>query len=146
MDDDLAFARLDLNPPERFQTLRRDLGVTTFGLNLIVLKPGQRGRIHVHERQEEVFVVIDGRLTLVTGGEERDLEQGELVRIAPHVRRQLLNRGPGNVVVLAIGSANPHDGRDGIAFAAWEDTDGRAPQETPLPEDLPADELRTDEN
>ena len=111
-----------------------------------MLKPGQRGRIHVHERQEEVFVVIDGRLTLVTGGEERDLEQGELVRIAPHVRRQLLNRGPGNAVVLAIGSANPHDGRDGMAFAAWEDTDGRAPQETPLPEDLPADELRTDEN
>ena len=143
MDDDLAFARLDLNPPERFQTLRRALGVTTFGLNLIVLKPGQRGRIHVHERQEEVFVVIEGRLTLVTGGEERDLEQGELVRIAPHVRRQLLNRGPGNVAVLAIGSANPHDGRDGVAFAAWEDTDGRTPQETPLPEDLPAGELRT---
>lgn len=143
MDDDLAFARLDLDSPERFQTLRRDLGVTTLGLNLIVLKPGQRGRIHVHERQEEVFLVIDGRLTLVTGGEERDLEQGELVRIAPHVRRQLVNRGPGNVAVLAMGSANTHDGRDGTAFATWDDDDGRPPQEVPLPDDLPGDGLRT---
>ncbi len=143
MSDDLSFTRLDLSPPERFQTLRRELGVTTFGLNLIVLTPGQRGRIHVHERQEEVFLVIEGTLTLVTDDSERDLEQWELVRIAPHVRRQLVNRGPGNVAVLAMGSANPHEGRDGTAFAGWDDTEGRSPPETPLPEDLPAGELRT---
>ena len=69
MGDDLSFARLDFATSERFQLLRRELGVTTFGLNLIVLKPGQRGRIHRHERQEEVFVVLEGQLTLVADGE-----------------------------------------------------------------------------
>ncbi len=143
MSDDLSFTRLDLHPPERFQMLRRELGVTTFGLNLIVLKPGQRGRIHTHERQEEVFLVLEGRITLVTDDGERDLGQWDLVRVAPHVRRQLVNRGPGEVALLAMGSANPHEGRDGVAFASWDDTEGRSPQETPLPEDLPAAELRT---
>ena len=38
----------------------------------------------------------------------------------------------------AIGGAEPHEGRDGVAFAAWEDEEGRSPQEVPLPPDLPA--------
>ena len=37
---------------ERFQRLREPLGVRSFGINLIRLQPGQRGRIHRHERQE----------------------------------------------------------------------------------------------
>ncbi len=142
MSDDLSFARLDFATSERFQLLRRELDVTTLGLNLIVLKPGGRGRIHRHERQEEVFLVLAGRLTLATEGEERDLEQWEIVRVAPHVRRQIINRGPGDCALLALGSANAHEGRDGTAFTAWEDSTGGAPQEIPLPDDLPASELR----
>lgn len=140
---DLDFAHLDFATSERFQLLRRELGVTTFGLNLIVLQPGQRGRIHRHERQEEVFVVLEGRLTLVTEGDERDLDRWDVVRVAPQVRRQLVNRGPRDCALLAMGSANPHEGRDGTAFATWDDTTGTPPQETPLPQDLPAAELRT---
>lgn len=143
MSDDLKGTRLDFATPERFQLLRRELGVTTFGLNMILLRPGQRGRIHTHERQEEVFLVLDGRLTIVTDDGEQDFEQWEIMRVAPHVRRQLVNRGPGDVAILAMGSANAHDGRDGMAFATWEDTTGRAPQEVPLPDDVPSGELRT---
>lgn len=142
MTEGVAFTHLDLDTRERFQTLRRELGVTTFGLNLMVLQPGQRGRIHRHERQEEVFVVLEGRLTLVIEGEERDLMSGEVVRIAPEVRRQLMNRGPARVAVLAMGSANAHEGRDGVAYASWDATDGTPPQESPLPDDLPVAELR----
>lgn len=144
MTGGVTYTRLDLDTPERFQTLRRELGVSTFGLNLIVLQPGQRGRIHRHERQEEVFVVVDGRLTLVVEGQERDMGRGELVRVAPDVRRQLVNRGPSPVAVLAIGSANPHEGRDGIAFSSWDAAEGVPPQDSPVPEDLPPERLRTD--
>jgi uncharacterized cupin superfamily protein len=139
----VQITRLDLTPPERFQSLRRERGVTTLGLNLIALKPGQRGRIHRHERQEEVFIVLRGRLTLVVDGDERDLEQWDAARVAPDVRRQLVNRGPDDVVMLALGSANPHDGRDGIAYVTWDAAEGTSPQETPLPEDLPGEELRS---
>lgn len=34
---DVAFTALDLDASERFQSLRRELGVTTFGINLSLL-------------------------------------------------------------------------------------------------------------
>jgi hypothetical protein len=75
-------------------------------------------------------------------GIERPLAAGEIMRVAPGVRRRVLNLGPELVSVLAIGGANPHEGRDGRAYRDWSDTDPRTPQEIPLPEDLPASELR----
>lgn len=138
--DGLSFARLNLNTRERFQTLRRELDVTTFGVNLMVLQPGQRGRIHSHLRQEEVFLVLEGRLTLIVNGEDHTLETWDLARVAPDLRRQLVNRGPGPVAVLALGSANDHDGRDGVAYLEWEATEGAPPQEVPIPDDLPPSE------
>ena len=83
MEPGTAIARLDLDPDDRFVRLRRDLGVSSFGINQIVLRPGERGRIHRHVRQEEVYLVLAGRLTLLVEGEETELEDGELVRVAP---------------------------------------------------------------
>ena len=77
--------------------LRRRLGVTAFGLNQIMLRPGQRGRIHRHEHQEEVYLVLSGTLTLEVEGEARDLAAGDLARIGPEVRRRMVNLGPGDL-------------------------------------------------
>jgi quercetin dioxygenase-like cupin family protein len=139
METGVSTAALDPDSEERFVPLRRLLGVTSFGLNQILLRPGQRGRIHRHASQEEVYLVLAGTLTLLVEGEERELRQGELVRVAPAVRRQLVNRQPGeDLLVLALGGAGEHVGRDGEAFASWDQREGRPPQETLLPEDLPA--------
>jgi uncharacterized cupin superfamily protein len=138
-EPDLAFATLDPGADERFVSLRRQLGVSAFGMNLLVLQPRQRGRIHAHERQEEVYMVIEGELTLVVEGKEHVLPKDRLARVAPSVRRQLVNRGPGRLVVLALGGSGEHVGRDGRAWESWEEgNEGRPPQEVPLPEDLPA--------
>ncbi len=134
--------RLDLDHPERFQRLRADLGVTAFGLNLMVLRPGQRGRVHRHRHQEEVYVVLRGTLTLVLEDGERDLAPHDVVRVPPEVRRQLVNRGPEPVTVLALGGAGTHEGRDGEAFASWDATEPIAPKDVPLPDDLPPAERR----
>jgi mannose-6-phosphate isomerase-like protein (cupin superfamily) len=142
MELGVRLTRLDLDGGERVQTLRRDLGVSSFGLNLILLAPGQRGRIHRHARQEEVYVVLGGTLTLVVEDEPLDLTRGDVAALGPEVRRQLVNLGPDRCAVLAIGGAEPHEGRDGVAFRAWDDLEGASPQEIPLPEDLPASELR----
>ena len=136
MESGVAYARLDPDSEERFLPLRRMLGVTSFGLNQILLRPGQRGRIHRHTAQEEVYVVLAGTLTLGIEGEERELGQGELARVAPDVRRQIANRGHEDVLLLALGGHNEHVGRDGEAFAAWDQEQGAPPQEVPLPPDL----------
>ena len=133
----ISFASLSPAEGERFQTLRRELGVESFGINLIVLAKGQRGRIHAHERQEEVYVVLEGELTLLVEGEEHRVGRREVVRVRPEVRRQLVNRGPERLELLALGGAGEHAGRDGRAWSSWDEGgEGRPPQEVPLPEDL----------
>jgi hypothetical protein len=65
--------------------------------------------------------------------------EGQLIRVPPVTRRQLLNRSDGPCVVVAIGGAGEHAGRDGEAFADRSETEGRPPQDVPLPADLPLD-------
>jgi uncharacterized cupin superfamily protein len=138
MEPGTSFASLDLQGEDRFQRLRAELGITTFGLNLLRLRPGQAGRIHRHERQEEAYLVLEGVLTLETDGEgPRELHEGDLARVAPDVRRQLSNRTREPLYVLAMGGATAHEGRDGRAYASWdEEGDGRPPADVPLPEGL----------
>jgi uncharacterized cupin superfamily protein len=137
MQDGITLGSIDHAGGDRFQRLRAELGVESFGLNLIRLAPRQRGRIHAHERQEEVYVVLSGTLTLATAEGEHELGPGACARVAPAVRRQLVNRGRERCVLLAVGGAESHDGRDGIAFDDWDSAQGRSPQEMPMPPDLP---------
>src|SRR4051795_8935364 len=109
METGVSYAKLDPDCEERFLPLRRILGVSSFGLNQILLRPGERGRIHRHREQEEVYVVLAGTLTLGIEGEERELGRGELARVAPAVRRQLSNRGGARP--RARCSARPRRGR-----------------------------------
>jgi uncharacterized cupin superfamily protein len=137
VEDGVSTTRLEPDSPDRFVPLRRRLGVTAFGLNQLVLRPGERGRIHRHERQEEAYLVLDGTLTLLVGDEPRELRRGGLARVAPDLRRQLVNRGGEPLLLLAIGGANAHEGRDGRAYESWDEQgEGRPPQEVPLPADL----------
>jgi uncharacterized cupin superfamily protein len=130
MESGASFTTLDFGAGERFVALRRQLGVESFGLNLMLLQPG-------HEHQEEVYVVLEGTLTLeLDGGETHTLQPRDAARVAPDVRRRLSNRGVMRVALLALGGAEPHVGRDGVAYTDWDETEGRPPQEVPLPPDL----------
>jgi len=143
METGISVTRLDHDSPERFVGLGRALGASGLGLNQIVLRPGQRGRIHTHEHQEEVFIILRGTLTLEIEGTQQDIATDELVRIAPAVRRRLLNLGPGVCSMIALGAAGTHERRDGLAYTDWDAPEALPPQEVPLPDDLPPSELRT---
>jgi uncharacterized cupin superfamily protein len=142
MESGVSTARLDPDAGERFQRLRSELGVSSFGINLLVLGPGARSRVHRHEHQEEVYLVLEGTLTLVLEDEEHELGEGELARVAPDVRRQLVNRRRTRLALLALGGHGEHEGRDGVAYTSWEDSEGASPRDVPFPEDLPERELR----
>ena len=138
MEPGISIAALDRDGDDRYQRLAAELGVSTFGLNLLRLRPGQGSRIHRHERQEEVYLVLEGTLTLQVEDETHELTRGQLVRVAADVRRQVSNRRSEPLLVLAVGGAVPHEGRDGRAYAGWDETgEGRPPPEVPLPDDLP---------
>jgi uncharacterized cupin superfamily protein len=137
MEPGTSYTALDLEPGDRFQRLRNDLGVSCFGLNLLRLEPGERSRIHRHEHQEEVYLVLEGTLTLAVEGEETEVPQGSLARVAPDVRRQLINRRPERLRIIALGGANEHEGPDGRAYRSWDETgEGSSPRDVPFPEDV----------
>jgi mannose-6-phosphate isomerase-like protein (cupin superfamily) len=139
MEQGTTRARLDPDSPERLLALRRELQVSSFGINQLVLRPGQRGRIHRHQRQEEVYLVLEGVLTIVLEDGEIQLSEGELIRVAPQLRRQLVNCGHERLVLLALGGDAVHQGRDGEAFTDWDQPTGALPQEVPLPSDVELD-------
>jgi uncharacterized cupin superfamily protein len=135
-EPDIAIAKLQRDTAERFQHLRRELGANSLGINLIVLQPGQRSRIHAHEHQEEEYLVLEGELTLVVEGVEHTLGADEIARVGAATRRQIANKGRARLVLLALGAAGQHESRDAIAWTSWrEDGPGRPPQEVPLPDD-----------
>lgn len=141
MEDGVARTSLQPDSEQQFVSLRRPLGVTAFGINQIVLAPGERLRIHRHARQEEVYLVLEGRLTVAFEDDQAELGPGDLLRVAPNVRRQLTNRSRERVILIALGGDGEHQGRDAEAFRSWEQTTGAPPQEVPLPQDLPPSEL-----
>ena len=135
MESGVSYTSLDPDGEDRFQWLRRELGVSTFGLSLIRLRPGQRGRIHRHLHQEEAYLVLEGTLTLLVEDEPRELGRGDLARVGPEVRRQVVNRSGERVLVLAMGGAHAHESRDGRAYESWDETgEGRPAREVPLPD------------
>jgi mannose-6-phosphate isomerase-like protein (cupin superfamily) len=137
-EPEVTFATLDFDRGERFQTLRQELDVSSFGINLLLMQPRQRGRVHRHERQEEVYVVLEGQLTLLVEGAEHVLGARDAARVPAQLRRQLVNAGPERLVLLALGGAGEHAGRDGLAWESWQEGGpGRPPQEVPPPTDLP---------
>jgi len=138
MSDEPSYSTLDLPATERFKWLAKELGVTTFGLTVMNLRPGQRGRIHRHRRQEEVHIVMVGELTLALKGGEHVLSKGDVARVPPHARRQLINRGPETCSLIALGGSARHSGRDAEAFPDWKERYGLPPAEVPTPDDLPA--------
>jgi uncharacterized cupin superfamily protein len=143
VEDGTTRVALDPDHDERFLSLRRALGVTSFGINQMILQPGQRMRIHRHQHQEEVYLVLEGVLTVAIEGDETALARGELMRVAPEVRRQLINYGPGRVLLIALGGSAEHDGRDAEAFRTWDEESGQSPRDVPLPDDLSPAERRS---
>jgi quercetin dioxygenase-like cupin family protein len=141
--DEPTRAELDLDTEERFVPLRKRLGVSGFGINQLTLQPGQRMRIHRHAQQEEVYLVIEGQLTVFIEDTAHTVAAGELMRVAPETRRQLANTHRERVTLVALGSGGvAHESRDAEAFNAWEETTGGQPRDVPLPDDLAESDLQ----
>lgn len=66
--DGYAVGSLDaLGEGPGFRKVRKGLGVTAFGVNAIVLPPGHDAGAHYHDDQEELYVCLEGELTLTFG-------------------------------------------------------------------------------
>lgn len=91
---------------------RDPLGCDNLGMTLLELEPNGKGRAHDHadEGEEEVYLVIDGELTLHLGGTKDDPDKtetvaaGEAIRVSPDTFRQLHNHSDERIKVAIAGA------------------------------------------
>jgi mannose-6-phosphate isomerase-like protein (cupin superfamily) len=96
-----------------FRKVRRELGVTAFGVNAIVYPPGQEGFLHYHDEQDELYFVHRGRATFEVDGEEFELGPGGVVYVESTTPRKINNRTDEDVILLAVGGKDGYVTRDG---------------------------------
>lgn len=76
--------------------------------------PGARGKRHADKAQEEVFVVMEGTLTVDLGEppERHELERGSVLVVQPGQILQLRNAGTDDVVLFIYGAPPVSEGAD----------------------------------
>jgi quercetin dioxygenase-like cupin family protein len=84
---------------------RKSLDGESFGFNVVDIPPGGQIPQHNHtgDNQEEVYIVLDGRATIITDGEEHEAPAGTYLRAAPEVNRTIRNDADATVRALLIG-------------------------------------------
>jgi quercetin dioxygenase-like cupin family protein len=115
--DGWAVASLDdLGEGPGFRKVRSALGVTAFGANAVVLPPGHVTPRHFHERQEELYLVLDGEIEMEFGdGATQMLGRGGMARVSPQTLRRLRNTSASeDATYFCVGGAGGYVGRDGV--------------------------------
>jgi quercetin dioxygenase-like cupin family protein len=82
--------------------------------NLWRYPPGARGKRHADKAQEEVFVVLDGTLTVDLGEppERHELERGSVLVVRPGTILQLRNAGTDDLLLFIYGAPPVREGAD----------------------------------
>ncbi len=104
--------------PGAYLAYARPMGSAQLGLNVRVLEPGQisvppgvpHSWGHSHTQIEELYLVIDGTLTLKLADEVLQLDAGDAALVPPGVMRQMRNTSdaPVRVVMASQKVADPH--------------------------------------
>ena len=113
--DGYAVANLDsLGEGPGFRKVRRQLDVSEFGVNAIVIPAGYAGPAHYHDEQEELYFVHAGTLQFTFGdGGEFTLGPGGLARVDAATHRKVKNVGDEDAVYVCVGAKGGYVGRDG---------------------------------
>ena len=113
--DGWAVANVDgIGEGPGFRKVRRELGVTAFGVNAIELPPGYETGRHFHERQEELYFVHSGRIEITLGDDSFELGPGGLARVDAATIRKIKALGDEPAVYLVTGGKDGYVGRDGL--------------------------------
>ncbi len=107
--DELEYAERQYRPqdePRLAAGLTDALGLEHSRATVWRYPPGTRGRRHIEGAQEEVFVVLEGTITMMLGepAEAVELTRGSVARVAPGTELQLRNQGSAPAQVLIWGA------------------------------------------
>jgi quercetin dioxygenase-like cupin family protein len=115
--EDMA-PKFDLSPGLESRFARVPLGLQNSGASYFKIAPGFRAPFgHSHSEQEEVYLVVSGGARVKLDDEIIELEQWDVVRIAPGVWRGV-EGGANGAEIIAFGAPNT-DGKDVEMQPGW---------------------------
>jgi mannose-6-phosphate isomerase-like protein (cupin superfamily) len=88
-----------------FKRARAELGVESFGMQVIDLPPSfdsYPSHDHTHDSQEEVFLALRGSGELEVDGERLPLDGDHIARVGPAAKRKVW-AGPEGIRLLVLG-------------------------------------------
>jgi len=105
----------DLGEGPGFRKIRKELGVTAFGVNAIVLPPSYETGSHYHDEQEELYFVHSGQVEFEFGdGSTQQLGPGGLAWVDAPTSRKVRNLSDSdNAIYVVVGGKDGYVGRDG---------------------------------
>jgi mannose-6-phosphate isomerase-like protein (cupin superfamily) len=112
-----------------FHKVRKELGVTAFGVNALVRAPGYETKWHYHDVQEELYFVHRGAIEMEFGdGTSHHLAEGTFARVDASTVRKIRILGPGDTIYLCVGGKDGYVGHDGRT-PEWSETDAQGADE-----------------
>jgi mannose-6-phosphate isomerase-like protein (cupin superfamily) len=96
-----------------FRKVRQELGITAFGVNVIVVPIGGEGFRHYHERQDELYFVHRGLAVFEVDGNRFELGEGGFCHVESTTPRWFANAGDTELQLVVVGGKDGYVGRDG---------------------------------
>ena len=115
-------------PARHVAELSAALDAEALRANVWRYEPGAAGLRHRHRRQEEVFVVLEGTLSIYLGDPPRRVEvpRHGIVRVPAGTAVQSANHGTAELLVAALGTP-PEEEASELLPSALPDADAGAP-------------------
>lgn len=83
--------------------LRDELNCENLGISVIDAEAGWEGKEHNHDsdNQEEVYLLVEGEATIYVDDEERQLQEGDAIRVPADQDRRIVN-GDSRSKIIAV--------------------------------------------
>ena len=130
--DDVDDVYAGTTVPGEFRPLTRALGCEQVAVTLIRVPPHsdfEQGTGHYHERQEELYLITRGTLTMRFGDDIRKVGAGSVARVAPRTPRSHRNEGDEPVEMWVV--SQRLDSPDAVKIDDFWEASPDAVQERP---------------
>jgi len=71
---------------------------------VMTVEPGGTNQPHVHEDEEQIYIIKEGSGTVVVGDEKRKVGEGDAIYLPPKITHAFYNDGEEPCVIIAVGA------------------------------------------
>lgn len=106
------YRRLVLFSPEKLHKINLFESARMFA-DLYCMLPGQEQRVHTHEAEDKIYVVLEGEVTATVGEERRTIGAGQSCAAPAGMPHGVRNDSGENAVLLVCMAPHPNPPRSG---------------------------------